>query len=158
MTHALVAALLAVAAFSSAAGTVQVRFVEPERFSDSGARMGEAEQVRTEFVRLFERLAATRLSADQALEIEILDIDLAGEPSRMPRRGDPRIVRGRADWPRLSLRYTLRARGAVLASGQEQLQDMDYLASARGLREGEPLRYETPMLERWFRERFGAVP
>lgn len=158
MKPALAATLLAVAAFSCTAGTVQVRFVEPERYSDAGSRLGEAEQVRIELAALFERLGASKLGADRVLEIDVLDVDLAGEPSRMPRHGDPRIVRGRADWPRIVLRYRLRAGDQVLTSGQEQVQDLDYLASARGLREGEPLRYETRMLERWFSQRFGAVP
>lgn len=150
------ATLLLLAAGSSLAGTAVVNFVDPARYADGGRQPGEAEQVRADLSAILGRLTAERLPAEQTITFDVLDIDLAGEPSTHVRRDPRRIVRGRADWPRIELRYTLRVGDNVLASGQEVVQDMDYLNLARALRVDRSLPYEKHMLERWFAMRFGT--
>jgi hypothetical protein len=149
------AALLAGAAH---AGTAQVRFIDPDRYADADrASFGLAERQRTldAIERQFQTLAARHLGADQTLAIEVLDIDLAGE-LRMSRGGhDTRVLKGRADIPRIEFRYRLQRGDTLLASGEERLTDLDYLRpTAYPAQRDQPLAHEQRLLARWFGERF----
>lgn len=151
---AMVAALLLTLASGLArAGSVDVSYVEPERYADAGRGI-EAERVRDDLTRLFQSLGASLLPADQALHIEVLDIDLAGELRPMYRTmQEVRVLRGRADWPRIQLRWTLSRGEQVLDSGSATVSDLAYLDHGDRHAEG-PLPYETRMLTRWFQQRF----
>ena len=87
------------------------------------------------------------------LAIEVLDVDLAGEV-RFPPRGEVRVLRGAADWPRIRLRYTLDDASGRSAAAEETVSDPDYLRNP--LRSYSSLGYEKRMLEEWFRKRFAA--
>src|SRR5574340_701927 len=152
-----IALLLAALPVAALAGTTEVRFIDPDRYTDAGQnRVGEAEQVRDELAQYFNRLAAEFLPADQSVQVEVLNIDLAGGP---PHRGDrqdgPRVLRGRADLPQIELRYTLRVGDKVLASGHDVVSDLTYLDSSNvyPVRD-QSLLYEKRMLRRWFVQRF----
>lgn len=157
MKSIIAASALLLTAAPSLAGTAVVSFVDPAGHADAGRRPGEAEQVQAELSAFLGRLAADRLPPDRTITIDVLDIDLAGEPRPPVRREPQRIVKGGADRPRIELRYTLRAGDSVLSSGQEVVQDLDYLSRARALRAEQTLPYEKHMLERWFAARFGAA-
>jgi len=103
-------------------------------------------------------LGTRYLPAQQTLKIEVRDIDLAGE-LRPSRRHPPelRVARGGADWPRITLHYTLEADGKVLHSADETVQDMNYLHNLPTYDTADPLRYEKHMLQQWFRERFSGA-
>lgn len=149
------AVLLLVLALGSAnlchAASADISYVEPDRFTDAG-RGVEAERVRDALTRQFQALAAARLPADQSLRVEVLDIDLAGDPNPWLRpASEIRVLKGRADWPRLHLRYTLARGEQVLSQGDTWLSDMDYLQSLPPLRHQDGLPYEQRMLDRWMR-------
>jgi hypothetical protein len=109
--------------------------------------------------RHFEAMGPRHLGADQVLRVTVTNVDLAGEPQPSVQRGsDLRIVRGRADWPRISLRYILESNGEVLSSGEETVADLDYTHYVTLFGTQEPLTHEKRMLDRWFRERFAAPP
>lgn len=148
---ALAALLLAVAAGASAGATVT--FVQPDKFSDVPFASWERERVLKDLQLHFDKLA-TRLPAGQELNVEVTDIDLAGEtwPARF-RGQDIRVMKGGADWPRISLRYTITQGGQVVKSGQENLADMSYLQNMTRYGGDDTLRYEKRMLDTWFRER-----
>jgi hypothetical protein len=67
-----------------------------------------------------------------------------------------RILKGGADWPRMTLQYTLTAGGQTVKSGQSKLADMSYMSS--GIRASpartDELYYETRMVDRWFDQNF----
>ena len=153
-----VLALLVAAAAQAA--SVEVRFVHPENYADAGSDSRSREDVQLGLAKHLQRLGAT-LPSSQALAIEVLDIDLAGEV-RPTRRlwPDTRVMRGNADWPNISLRYTWRDGSQVLASAEERVSDMHYLMSSHigAGDQNESLRYEKRMLARWFAERFGKRP
>lgn len=158
MRHAFATLALAAVAAVAQAGVVEVRFVEPHKFSDAGT--GPAlEQVQTELTRHLERLGRKALPASQSLRVEFTDVDLAGTIEPVTRRAtEIRVLRGRADWPRLNLRYTLHDGARVIGQGDEQLTDMNYLFFGGTERAGdaEPLRYEKRMLTQWFMQRFAG--
>lgn len=140
--------LAAVAASNAAAGAVEVSFIEPDRFADVGATPWERKARLNDLAAHLQRLGRRLLPAEQTLKIEVLDVDLAGEP-----RHSARIVRG-GDWPRIQLRYTLTAEGKPQLNGEDRLADLNYAQGFDNGRSSEPLFYEKRMLERWFEARF----
>jgi hypothetical protein len=138
---------------AQAAGTVELRFVEPEKFSDIGISTIERERSLSDLGHSFQGLGRF-LPDNQTLRIEVLDIDLAGEPRPGTTR-EVRIVRGGIDIPRITLRYSLVADGKTLNSGDAKLSDANYLQSSRAqIAVGTNLPYERRMLESWARETF----
>lgn len=144
-------ALLAVPAH--AAGTVEVKYLEPEKFMDIGFGSFERERNLASLDQSFQRLAA-QLPAGQTLKIEVLDVDLAGEVRHGAVR-DLRVLRGGVDWPRITLRYSLHSGDTTLKSGEQRLSDMHYMFGGRaiGPRDG-PLPYEQRLIDRWFSDTF----
>lgn len=147
------AAALIAATAAQAAGQVQVRWINPEQFSDIGRSAIDRERTMKLLDEHLQRLGR-QLPDGQTLLIEMLDLDLAGEIE--PLGWQPlRVLRGRADWPRLTLRYTLQAAGATLKTGEARLAEMNYLAAPRlaASHLGE-LAYEKQMVNRWFKDTF----
>jgi hypothetical protein len=149
----------AAAAAPALAGPVEVSFVNADRYFDAGDKFrDEARNLRILEEHL-KALGQSHLPSGQALKIEVLQVDLAGE-MRPTRRGtDMRIARGGADWPRITLRYTLQGEGGAVAQPREEtVSDMTYqMRSAFGFSQ-EALHYEKRMLTEWFRERFASAP
>lgn len=150
--HATLAAVLLAAAASASAGAT-VTFVQPENFTDVPFSTWDRERVLKDLQQHFDKLAA-RLPAGQQLNVEVTDIDLAGEtwPARFHGQ-DIRVMKGGADWPRISLRYSITQAGQVIKSGQENLADMAYQYNMSRYGGDDALRYEKRMLDDWFRER-----
>ena len=149
-----VAALLAVSAH--AAGTVQCSFVNPEKFADVRDRAYSAEQNLKTLEQIVLSVAAPYVADGQTLKVEILDVDLAGEVRPGARLWDVRVLRGRADWPRITLRWSLEGAGRAPTSGQAVVQDMAYLQRIAPPLADTALIYERRMLSEWFKAQFGA--
>jgi hypothetical protein len=148
-------ALAACAASALASGKVQVQFVQPEKFADIRDQAFSRERHLEQLRQLLERAAAPYVADDQTLKIDVLDVDLAGEPKPDARIHDLRVLRGKADWPRIDLRYTLETPGRPARSGQASVKDMAYLQrGVGGLPVDEPLRYERRMIDEWFKAEF----
>jgi hypothetical protein len=142
------------AAAIPASAAVSVTFTKPDDYSDMPRSGVEREHVLEEFKDYFTKLGA-KLPAGEDLKLEIVDIDLAGriDPARL-HFNDVRILRGRADWPRMDIRYTLEANGKVLDKGEDKIADMGYLDSINSYWSGDPLRYEKKMIDDWFKKKF----
>jgi hypothetical protein len=151
--------LLAASLRSAGAGTVTVDFVDPARFTDVSitGRLGTHAEgwVLTEIRRYLESMGS-RLGPRQTLQIEVLDIDLAGSFEwwhRLP-FNEVRIERDVYP-PRISLRYRLVEDGHVSREAQETLRDPNYLANpAAYFTPSDRLRYEKLLLSAWFESRF----
>ena len=152
-----VAAALLLAGAGHAAGVVDVSFVAPERFTDAGADSRSRDDNLARLSAHLAQLGQQHLAPGQSLKIEVLDVDLAGRLKPFGVRGDVRVVNGRVDWPRISLRYRLEAGGRELQSGTETLADMNYLFGTASRRDTDPLRYEKTMLDGWFKAHFAAA-
>lgn len=152
----MVTALMALSAGNSAA-SVTVNFSGSDKYADMPFNSQDRESVMADLRRHFEKLGAT-LPAGQDLKLDVLDIDLAGriEPATRSMQ-DIRILRGRADWPVITLRYSLESQGKVLKSGEERIADMSYMQSFNQYNSGESLRYEKQMLDRWFKKTLVAT-
>lgn len=141
------------------AGTVEVRYDSRHAHSDAGSTPAERERNLAAVAAVLRELGQRRLPAAQTLEVEVLDLDLTGtlRLSRHP-VGELRVVTGRADGPRIQLRYTLREGGNTLAGGEETLYDaaLPRLGEARDSTGGDRLRHEGTLLDHWFAQRFAA--
>jgi hypothetical protein len=147
--------LIAGAMAVPAAAAVTVSFTHPERYTDAPKYYAQWETIQRDLERHFEQLGKRYLAPGRTLAVEVLDIDLAGryEPAR--RDGyEIRILHDGADFPRMKVRYVLRAEGRVLASGEETVEDRDYRFHSSPLSSSAPLSYEKRMLSDWFRARF----
>lgn len=136
---------------SAAAGAaVTVNFVKPENYPDMPFSPVDRDAVLKDIGEHFTRLGVN-LPEGTDLRIDVLDLDLAGrlEPSRRGDR-DLRVMRGGADWPRMTLHFSLESGGKVVNSGEAQLQDMDYQFHAKRVSDSDPLRYEKQMIDDWF--------
>jgi len=150
--------LLVAAASAHAAGSVQVSFVKPDSFADVRDGAHRTEDHLAALQRHLEEVGAQYLAQGQVLKVEVLDVDLAGEVRYGARANDIRVLRGRADWPRVQLRYTLEAAGATTRSGAANVTDMAYLQRMSPLQANQALPYERRMLEDWFKVEFGTAP
>jgi hypothetical protein len=155
MRRTLVFVSLAIAAAAAGAGTAEVRFVEPQKFSDAGFGALEIGRNTEELADHLKRLAG-RLPEGQTLKVEVLDVDLAGKREYRAAR-EIRILRGGADWPRIDLRYELVADGRTLKSGSEHLASMNYLMDTGAFSMQGHLSHEERMLSRWFDHTFGKA-
>lgn len=147
------AALAACAVGVQAAGTVQVSFVEPDKFADAGRSLDRPANLKTIEAHL-QALGQRYLADGQTLNVEVLDVDLAGElrPSRHS-AGEIRVARS-ADWPRMNLRYTLEGGGLPAQRGEDRISDPNYQQHLSSYSSRDPLKYEKQMLEAWFKTRF----
>jgi hypothetical protein len=150
--------LLSACLWTSPAGaTVTVSFTNPESYTDISRSRDEANTEMTKIETHLKKLGERYLAPNQLLKIEVLDLDLAGEQRFSSRLGrEVRILRGKADWPKIKLHYVLEADGRVLADQQENVADMDYLRHPNRHYSGQSLAYEKQMLDDWFRQRFAA--
>ena len=147
--------LCAAAAAAQAGGTVNVSFVEPDKFYDSGNSPFD-KPINLKTIEVFLKDLGQRYLPDgQVLDIEVLNVDLAGyvKPTR---HGDLRFVRGGADWPSFQLRYKLAGGGQTLKQSEERVADLNYTGHIASYSNREPLRYEKQMLDGWFKSRFSA--
>ena len=149
-----------IAAGVSSAATVPVTFVQPEKFTDAGHSRGRATErdlaeLQQEMQQHLQRLADRKLASGDTLQVEVLDVDLAGdfEMNRLTRFSDVRVVRDIAS-PRIKLRYTGKLGDRVVTGSEEQLSDMNFLWSHNRYSSGDRLRYEKPMLDKWFEKSF----
>jgi hypothetical protein len=143
------AGLLALVA-GSASAAVNVTWVHPENFHDLPFPTSERKEMLDQIADHFKKLGEN-LPPGEDLRIEITDFDPAGRLVPSIRLGrDLRVMNGRADWPRMDLRYAVEQNGQVLKSGESHLQDMNYQQTYSHYFDTEPLRYEKQMIDDWF--------
>ena len=142
---------------------VSVTFVQPERFTDVkdsllASPKGTADLL-AEIDRYLHTAGERYVPPGLALEIQVTNIDLAGEfePWRGPEFDRVRIMRDVYP-PRFALEFRLTdAGGAVVKEGQRVLLDQLYL-SAAALNNGDPLYYDKLLLGGWLRQEFSGSP
>lgn len=145
------AGLLGMAAAGASAG-VTVKFSNLEDYGSMPFSPQDRERIYKELTEYFDKLGA-RLPAGTDWNVEVLDLDMAGRVQPNFRGGeDIRILRGGADWPRMHVRYSLSQGGKVIAEGDDQFSDMNYLERTRRANGGnQTLPYEKQMIDDWFK-------
>lgn len=136
---------------------MQVTFTAPETYVDAELlRSGgpRAREVALKTIReQLMSLGGRYLPPNQNLDIEVLNVDLAGELEWWHGPYDIRFLRSYT-WPTIKLRYTLKdSGGQTIRSGEETVSDPSYQLNVI-TRSIEVMPYEKEMLARWFRSRF----
>lgn len=136
-----------------------VRFVEPEKFSDVRSDAIGSERDRTVYLDMLrehiEKRVAAWLPAGHKLTVAVLDVDMAGEfePWRGPRFQDIRIVKDIYP-PRINLEFKLEnARGEVVREGSRQLRDLTFMMNL-SINRNDSLRHEKELIDSWLRDEF----
>ena len=159
LTTAATVAALVFGAGAALAGTAEVNFLEPDGYSDAGGRGGmrdlpTREAVLREIRAHLLDLAQRNLAPNQSLKIDVIDIDIAGRREVLGAGVQDVRVYDDISPPRITLRFALSEDGRVVASGEERLSDPSYLNTLARVPQGDPLRYERPMLTKWFVAQF----
>lgn len=144
-------------------GPISVRWEDPEQFSEIKYSHNRSESRRGTWVEqlatYLRSRAQKRLPAGQRLDVDITDIELAGdyEPWLGPQFYDTRFMRDIYP-PRITLTFKhTGADGTVIAEGERKLSDMGYLMGVSGATfDSDPLRYEKHLLDRWLAREIAA--
>jgi hypothetical protein len=133
---------------------VHVSYKDPQHFTEakrsSGVHLVKANDYLKPLKEYITQRAARILAPGQRLDIEVTDVDRAGEyePWRGPRFDDVRIIKDIYP-PRIDLDFTLTgADGKVLRQGQRKLRDTAFLTRS-SMGNQDSLRYEKALIDRW---------
>jgi hypothetical protein len=140
---------LALLAGAAQAG-VTVSYVKPDDFLDMPRAERDRDQILKDISAHFVSLGK-ELPPGQVLNVTITDFDLAGRLE--PRRwavDEIRIMRGGADWPRMTVNWTLEQDGKVVKSGTDEVSNMMYQQRMNRYFSSDALRYEKQMIDDWF--------
>jgi hypothetical protein len=152
--------LLAIAAVAAAPSyaTVDVAFVNPERFADAYNDRWELDANLKTLADYMRKSGDRFIAPNETLRIEVLELDLAGWAQWGGRGPDKvRVARGGADFPQMKVRYTLES-SAGSKSGEADLRDLGYQNSGlRSRAASEPMYYEKRMIDRWFESTFAPA-
>lgn len=141
---------------TSASAAATVSFINPEKMTDVPHFSSDLKSMEMVFREHLDELAS-KLPAGQELKVEFLDIDLAGDVFPRVSVRDIRVMKGRADWPRMHLRYTIEQDGQVLRSGDREIADPNYLMGS-STSNNELYGHEKKLLDDWFRKDVLAAP
>ncbi|KRB87310.1 MULTISPECIES: DUF3016 domain-containing protein [unclassified Duganella] len=146
----LIHAALLVAVSSSAFAGATVTFVDIGKMTDVPRDYQKRDDMQF-LLREHLSLLSEKLPAGQALKVEFLDIDLAGDEFPRVALRDIRVLRGQADWPRIHLRYLIEQDGKVISSGDSKLSDPGYMMGVNRY-DRDLYGHEKQMLDDWFRK------
>lgn len=134
-------------------GPVSVRWEDPEQFTEIRYSHNPSESRRGNWVEqlalYLRKRAQPRLAAGERLEVDITNIELAGdfEPWLGIQFHDTRIVRDYYP-PRMELHFRLiDASGQVRSEGDRKLTDAGFMQTS--VKDGDPLRFEKDLIDRW---------
>lgn len=141
----------------AASATVEVRFVEPAKYSDVRNNFGfdRSEDVLKDIQQHFRELGDKELPGKDLL-IEVTDVDLAGSIEPVGRNMEMLRVMRSTGRPAIRLRYVLRENGRDLRSAEVRLSDLSYQDGMNRYSSSDPIRYEKRMMDDWFRREFLA--
>ncbi|MDQ6648375.1 MAG: DUF3016 domain-containing protein [Pseudomonadota bacterium] len=154
-------ACLVFVALAAQAGTqpepVTVHYKDPQHFTEArynfGIHMIAADAYLKPLKAYIAKRAARILAPGERLDIEVTDVDLAGqyEPWLGPDFNDVRIVK-RIYPPRIDLNFTVYgADGKTLRTGSRKLRDPAFLDRGLGT-DQDGLRYEKTLIDLWLRK------
>ena len=139
------------------AGPVRVHWQDPAQFTELRHSLNRHEAARGDWVeQLAEHIrerAAKELPPGERFDVEILDVERAGEYEfPFGHANDIRVLRDIYP-PRMRLHVRhVDADGRVLEEGERRISDLAYLLGPQPLSSSDPLRYEKRMIDRWLRQ------
>ena len=149
-------------AFDNSGPRVEVKYFEPEHFTDvrDGYPEGTAkgrDAMLADLKSYLVKRAVKFVGPGQKLTITITDVDLAGdfEPWRGPQWDDIRVVKDIYP-PAIELSFQLKdADGNIVSSGKRTLRDLAFMMKL-SIDNSDPLRHEKALLDDWLSTEFRA--
>ncbi|WP_394389528.1 DUF3016 domain-containing protein [Shewanella woodyi] len=137
-------------------GVVKIEWKDPKSFRDVKA----ASDIQSRYeMRTFETLtknlnkeASKILKPNQKLEMQVTDLDLAGDvrPTFGATTSDIRVIKDIYP-PRITFTYTVTQDGKTVMAGDEKLTDLGFMHSIGRVNE-KPTRYESKLLTDWMKK------
>ncbi|TWX55166.1 DUF3016 domain-containing protein [Colwellia hornerae] len=153
---ALVLGSMNLALHTAQAAEVNVTWTDPDKYRDIDAgtegRKRFQENMFSEFEKHLSKLAKA-LPVSQTLNIEVTDIDLAGDVLASGLH-QIRVIKD-LYFPRIKLSFTLiNAEKAIILSDNVNLKDMNFMMGGRLKYRNNALGYEKKLLDDWFKDVF----
>ena len=135
---------------------VKVNWLNPEKFSDirpaTGTRKVYQERVMKAFDKIIGELAE-KLPAGYSMEINVKDLDLAGDVNPMYRleNTDIRVIK-EIYFPRMKFDYVLfdQNKQPIQQESDVKIKDMGFMTSSHIGYQSREFAYEREMLKKWF--------
>ncbi|WP_259363183.1 DUF3016 domain-containing protein [Colwellia sp. MB3u-4] len=156
MTGLLGLVVVLISAATAQAAQVEVRWTNPDKYSDIDAGQEHRQHFKDRTFKAFEEhfaKMAEALPEQQKLVFDITNLDLAGDVNF----GGTKRIRIIKDifFPRIEFSYQLlNADNTVVKSAEVSLKDMGFLMHSSFRYRNESLSYEKDMLNDWFRKTF----
>lgn len=146
---------LFIMAGATTAAEIEVEWIDPDKYTDirpaSESKKRFKERIFKSFEKHFTKLGK-KLPEDRLLKLKVTNVDLAGDVRFSPMQ-ELRIVKD-LYIPRIKFSYELLDNDkVVIESGEADLKDGGFLLSSSRV-SNRTLKYETPMIDRWFKETF----
>ena len=144
-------------------GPVSVHWNDPATFTELRHSQNRYDAERgnwlTDLAQYMRERAEAQLPAGERLELNIVDVDRAGdyEPWHGMQHQDTRIVRDIYP-PRMTVQFRhFDASGKLVSEGERKLSDPAFLTGATPINSSDPLRYEKRMIDSWLRREFNTA-
>jgi hypothetical protein len=141
-------------------GRVAVSWTDPAEFSEVRLTRNRFDAVRGDWVRklalYLQKRVDKRLAEGERMEVQITNIDLAGEfePERSATYDSVRVLRD-VYAPLIELQFKrYDQQGDVIAEGERKLRDLSYLSTLTSANRSDSLRYEKRLIDDWIRKEF----
>ena len=145
--------------FSVQAADVKVTWTEPSKYRDIySGNQGKKRFRESTFKELEKHLLklAKALPESQKLEIDVTDVDLAGDVNSSSMR-DIRVIK-QIYFPRIKFSYQLiNEEQAIIQSGDVNIKDMNFMMGNSSRYRNKSLGYEKKLLDDWFKDEFVDV-
>lgn len=134
------------------AAAINVSFDKTRRWADAGMAGDEAISNVRDLATYVAGIAKRDLPVDADFNLEILDVDLAGDRRLVGRGVWIRHMDGTADWPTVKVKFRLHVPGRLDMEAVDKISGENYLSHGESL-SYDPMRYEKLMIDEWFKYR-----
>lgn len=136
------------------AASVDIKWADIEKFADVRADDSGVTQYRKDVIFNIEKhftKIAKKLPEEQRLNIEILDIDLAGDIKMFDARLI-RLVKGHQP-PRIAFKYQLIDKSkTVIKAGEENIRDASFMNTISSRYKNSAFGFEKSLLDKWYKK------
>lgn len=157
MNHRWIATGLLALCAAAAQADVQVKFVNPEKFSDIKDNSGFRDQDVLKDIEAHLVQQAQKTLPGRDVRISVTDVNLAGEVEPFWRSVQWLRVMRTVTLPSIEFKYEVLEGGKVVQQGDVRLRDMNYQDGFNAYSSGDTLRYEKRMIDRWFKQEFAPA-